>query len=187
MGKFNKIVLLLALVAWAGRPVPANAQQLFLMGGAGGAGVSSGTGVNVTLGGSAMYRRLLASVTAADVTMVPTDQGNGRDFYREQNPNGRGRCIDARSERPVSEFQDEILCYVTDFSYAASADLSVLLPGGVFAGGGIRAGSIVAPYMALGITTQTPKQPRLTFAPFVRASVGSDFWTASAGGALRLR
>ncbi|CAN5144949.1 hypothetical protein BH24GEM2_BH24GEM2_04740 [soil metagenome] len=165
----------------------AHGQALFLTGGMGGAGIREGSGVNVTLGAGGMYRRVLGFVSAVDLTMIPTDQGNGRDFYRATLPNGQSRCIRRDNDRPVGQASDKQLCNVTDFQYAATGDLNLLLSSNFFAGGGIRVGSEVTPYVSLGLTLQSPTQSRYSSVPFVRGVAGKDLWAVSVGAALRFR
>jgi hypothetical protein len=182
-----RTIFLTALLLGVWLPDSARAQSLFFTSGMGGAGISEGTGLNVTLGGGGMYRRVLGFVNAVEVTMIPTNEGNGPHFYRGTLPNGESHCLDRRTNRPVGTKALEVLCDVTRFHYAATGDVNVLLPGNFFAGGGVRLGSEVTPYASLGFTLQDPAKPLYTFAPFVRGAVGKGLWAATMGAALRLR
>jgi hypothetical protein len=180
------ILLLAALLVCQCLFGSAQGQSLFLTGGIGGTGIAEGTGISVGLGGGGMYGRVLGFVNAAEVTIIHTDQGNGRDYYRDTLPDGQSRCFDRQTGLPLGPSL-QLICDVTNFEYAAAGDLNLFLAGNFFAGGGVRVGSEISPYLSLGFTWQTLEQPRYTFAPLVRGAVGKGLWAATLGAALRLR
>lgn len=182
-----RTIFLTALLLGVWLPDSARAQSLFFTSGMGGAGISDGTGLNVTLGAGGMYRRVLGFVNAVELTLIATNEGNGPHYYRGTLPNGESHCLDRRTNQPVGTKELEVLCDVTRFHYGATGDVNVLLSPNFFAGGGARIGSGITPYVSLGFTSQDHAQSLYTFAPFVRGAVGKGLWAATVGAALRLR